>query len=109
MDDWPDLFQRSPEIALYPAVGALTLFVMVAMIAKGKRLAGLSWLIPAVLWYAYDEWEQATGPGIRVDLLLIYPVLVISTVGALIETCRQLFLVDGQVNQASDDRPPDQK
>ena len=82
------VFQRMPVTALLPA--ALMLLAMVK--ASGTRATQPRRLVlfSSFLWIAYACWEYrvslwaetVTAP-IRVDLLLIYPLLIIFTLYAI--------------------------
>lgn len=70
-------------------------FVVAALFALAwKRERGLPQAIAALAWLAYGCWETAIqlrtpDANIRVDLLLIVPILLISTVVAVIHAIRR--------------------
>ena len=76
---WTTLLIDHPWLSLIPAVLLLGLWAV-----RRSRMS----LVAAVLWLAYPGWEFAvkeTSPdaNIRVDLLLIYPLLTIATLAAV--------------------------
>lgn len=59
--------------------------------------ANVLW-IPGVLWLAYAAWEwlvlvKSPEANIRVDLLLIWPLIALVTLWAMIRTAREWWLV----------------
>lgn len=56
-------------------------------------------IIMLILWFGYFFWEwqvlkwteNVAGPIIRVDLLLIYPILFIGTLLAIYPTIRKIY------------------
>ena len=76
---WTTLLIEHPWLSLIPVVLLLGLWA-----ARPSRMS----LVAAVLWLAYLGWESAVkeaspDANIRVDLLLIYPLLTIATLAAV--------------------------
>lgn len=84
------LFIEWPWLALVPAVA----FVAFYRLTRRKFVA-----VTALLWFGYAVYEYGmqrrwlcTGEcNIRVDLLLLYPLLVISSVSASVITVRAVL------------------
>lgn len=77
------VFIAAPWLALLPAVLFLVLYRR-----SGSRLSAVTagmWLAYAIYEYAmYRRWWCSGECNIRVDLLLVYPVLLLLSVAALI-------------------------
>ncbi len=76
------------------SVAAVALVVGIAMLAAGRRHAVRVAKWTGALWLAYAIYElgvQVVTPeaNIRVDLLLFYPVLLISAIWAVIALLRR--------------------
>ena len=76
---WTTVLIEHPLLSLVPA--ALLFWLWSSSHSRTS-------LIAAVLWVAYLAWEYAikeTSPdaNIRVDLLLVYPVLLVMTIAAV--------------------------
>lgn len=83
--------QPAHILAVAAALGALWL-VGRATVLRAAPKANVLW-VPAVLWLAYAGWEwlvvtQTPEANIRVDLLLIWPVLGPATAWALWRAAR---------------------
>lgn len=80
---WTTILIGCPWLALLPAGLLLALWALSA-----SRVV----LVTALLWVAYLAWELFVTEGpdanIRLDLLLIYPVLLVLTVWAVIAGVR---------------------
>lgn len=67
------------------------LWAAIAMTAmRGSPRGNVMW-VPALLWLAYAAWEWLVGAvtleaNIRVDLLLIWPMIAIVTLWAVVRT-----------------------
>lgn len=78
-----DLFIRHPELCFVIAA----FFVAFACVSFFyKRIRSLPMFVPGFFWLAYGAWEyslKGSGANIRIDLLLIYPLLLLAmTAGA---------------------------
>ncbi|MDF1661646.1 MAG: hypothetical protein P1V97_07725 [Planctomycetota bacterium] len=75
-----DLFIRHTELCF--AIAAFFLaFAGISLLYK--RIRSLPMLVPGFFWLAYGAWEyslKGSGANIRVDLLLIYPLLLLAMV-----------------------------
>ncbi len=93
MDFLTSLFVAKPLNIL--AIGAVFFIVFLIMrftgLGDGKNVMAL--LVPIIAWALYAAWEWAImtwspEANIRVDLLIIWPVLVILSVWFLIKAWR---------------------
>lgn len=79
---------QQPLHILLIAVAHLLVWALLRATAIGLTpRANLLW-VPALLWLAYAGWEwlvlaRSPDANIRVDLLLIWPVLALATIWAL--------------------------
>jgi len=82
------IFIAYPELALIPA---FTLFGLYAWRrSRAALLVTVIWLLYAVYEYLMRERVLCSGEcNIRVDLLLIYPVLAIATIAAIWQSNRR--------------------
>ena len=79
-----DFFVERPERAFIVAL-AFGFCFLAAALSRAKPAWPLA--LPAAAWLAYGTWEQhlrGKGHNIRVDLLLIYPVLGAITLAGLV-------------------------
>jgi hypothetical protein len=80
---------QQPAHILFVAAAYLVLWVLLrTTLLRTVPKANVIW-IPAVLWLAYASWEwlvmtKTPEADIRVDLLLIWPLLAIVTAWALL-------------------------
>lgn len=79
------VFIEHPWLALLPAI----LFLVLWWATRSRTV-----LTAAILWAAYAAWEFGVGHAgpdadIRVDLLVIYPLLAVITVAAAIAAVRR--------------------
>ena len=86
------LVQQPAHILLVAAVILALWVICAATILRKVPKANILW-IPAALWLAYAGWEawvlaKTPEADIRVDLLLIWPVISIVTVWALLRAAR---------------------
>jgi hypothetical protein len=94
LPDWVFLLQPfvwHPERSLLVAAA----FVAGYMFARKQYPRAVRWplLLPAVTWAAFTIWEWHclnNQANIRIDLLLIYPVLVLATLAGLLPTAAGL-------------------
>ena len=85
-----NIFVTHPERVSLVAL----LFIFTYLILKARNKEPLvhnanSLLLPALLWILYIPWESYCTEGkynLRVDLLLIYPILGFTTFKGLVET-----------------------
>ena len=86
-------FVGHPERVAVVAALCFIAFALVLLRArKGHRLRAWPLLVPTLLWTLFIPWEaycKAGGHNIRVDLLLIWPMLVIATVGGIATTFKR--------------------
>lgn len=93
---WPmQLFVWHPGRIIAVACIFFIGFVLSALLHRSR-----SWplLIPAIAWGMYAPWEaycQSQKYDIRIDLLLLYPILVVATIGGVLMTLRSRG--DGQL------------
>jgi hypothetical protein len=84
------IFIVRPWLALIPAVLFLALYRV-----SGKKLAALmayTWLLYALYEYAMRRrWLCSGECDIRVDLLLLYPILVFASLAGLVVAVRALL------------------
>ncbi|MDH4180482.1 MAG: hypothetical protein OEV46_00610 [Betaproteobacteria bacterium] len=89
-----------------PAHILLIAMVILALWAAGRATvlrtvpkSNVLW-VPAVLWLAYAGWEwlvlaKSPEANIRVDLLLIWPVIALATLWAFVRAARGWWSVGG--------------
>jgi hypothetical protein len=89
-----------------PAHILLIAMVILALWAAGRATvlrtvpkSNVLW-VPAVLWLAYAGWEwlvlaKSPEANIRVDLLLIWPVIALATLWAFVRAARGSWSVGG--------------
>lgn len=89
-----------------PAHILLIAMVILALWAAGRATvlrsvpkSNVLW-VPAVLWLAYAGWEwlvltKSPEANIRVDLLLIWPVIALGTLWAFVRAARGWWSVGG--------------
>lgn len=81
------LVQQPFSIALFAAThAAIWMLLRLSIFRRASRFNAF-WL-PAILWAAYAAWEwlvlrQSPEANIRVDLLLIWPIVAVATLWAL--------------------------
>jgi len=80
-------FENHPERMILAALGFLTLYIIgcVVFFLKGKKIRRL-WpmLILVCVWFCWAVWEshcQNMGYNIRVDLLLLAPLILALSIG----------------------------
>jgi hypothetical protein len=83
-------FLAVPWLALAPALALLGLWLARA---RGTS-ASVAVLVAGLLWLVYAAWEisflfRAVREWIRIDLLLIWPILLIASVWALMAFARR--------------------
>ena len=89
-----DLFIKSPVFALVPAIFFCTLFI-----ARRKR----SILVTTLAWSAYFLNELAmkifcADCSIRVELFIMYPLLIWASIVALVEFATEIFSSNNEKN-----------
>jgi hypothetical protein len=78
-----DIFIEQPDRAFLVAATFLVAFILVS---RARKRPVWAFLIPILAWIAYGLWEislPGKGMNIRIDLLLIYPVLFVLTIVGL--------------------------
>ena len=83
MDQIGDLFIPRPWLALIPVLALAALY----RVSRGRLigLAAVAWLAYAFLEFGnYMRWTCSGECDIRIDLLVIYPVLILLTFAALV-------------------------
>lgn len=88
MDFFASLFVEKPQNILIVASIFLLAYLLLRFIAKNSSLYARPLLILFVIWGIYALWEwivqmQTPEANIRVDLLIIWPILAILTVWKL--------------------------
>ena len=88
-------FIERPLLAIVPGL------VFLALYARSRRrsilLAGIAWLAYAIYEVAMEQRWLCTGEcNIRVDLLLIYPVLLLLSLFGLVAAARGRGKVEGK-------------
>jgi hypothetical protein len=81
------IFVGRPLAALAISLGFGLVWAGVVFVIPGKRIRTWPLGIPTVLWALYAAWEYECAreqANIRIDLLVLYPVLAISTLAALV-------------------------
>lgn len=84
------IFVQHPERSALVAALFLVLWLVVwNSTGRGTKLRDLALLIPAVAWGLYALWEWAVTTfspeaDIRVDMLLIVPLLIVATIAGLV-------------------------
>lgn len=83
-----DFFIRHPYWAFFPGL-ILVIPIIVSSAIPFARSKTKIWplALTATFWFLYACWEVSligSGMNIRVDLLLIYPVLLFSTIGSVL-------------------------
>jgi hypothetical protein len=86
------LVQQPANILVVAACHAALWALCQATVTRGSPRANVLW-VPAVLWLAHAAWEwlvlvKTPEADIRVDLLLIWPLIAIVTLWAVARTAR---------------------
>jgi len=84
------IFTTQPWLALVPAAVFLVLYRLSAR--RLPAFAASAWLLYAVYEYAMQRRWLCTGEcDIRIDLLLLYPVLLLTSIAAVIVALLGIF------------------
>jgi hypothetical protein len=89
---------QQPVHILAIALAHLALWALCRMtILRGAPRANIFW-VPALLWLAYAAWEwlvltKSPDANIRIDLLLLWPLLGIAMLWALVRAVRGWWLI----------------
>ncbi len=90
-----DPFIRHPELAYFVAAGFVILWAVCVWHSGTFRPRLYAFiLLPALLWVLYGMHEyraQAAGWNIRVDILMIWPVLFVASAAAVWLSLRELI------------------
>jgi hypothetical protein len=86
------LIQQPAHILLIAAVNLALWAVCRATVLRSVPKSNVLW-VPAVGWLAYAGWEwlvlvKSPEANIRVDLLLIWPVIALTTLWAIVRAAR---------------------
>ncbi len=93
MQSIASLLVHKPLNILIPAVMFLAGFLTLRFTSLGQGKHATALLVPAVAWTIYAAWEWVVmtwtpEANIRVDLLLIWPVLLVLSVWFIIRALR---------------------
>lgn len=88
-----ELFVGKPQIILAVALTLLALYLLLLVMGWASSHRCRPLLIVALLWGAYAGWEwlvliKTPEANIRVDLLLIWPLLALASLWALYRAIR---------------------
>jgi len=86
------LIQQPTHILLIAAVNMALWAAFRATVLRPVSQSNVFW-VPAAMWVAYAGWEwlvlvMSPGANIRVDLLLIWPVIALATLWAVVRAAR---------------------
>lgn len=86
------LIQQPAHISLIAAINLALWAACRATLLRGVPKANVFW-VPAALWLAYAGWEwlvlvKSPEANIRIDLLLILPVIALATLWAIVHAAR---------------------
>jgi len=87
-------FLWHPERIAYVAVIFIAAFLIMRIVTKSSGINPRYLFVPAVLWTLFIPWEAYCKAGeynIRVDLLYIYPVLMVTSVLGIAKTVKQII------------------
>jgi hypothetical protein len=83
------LLVQQPLVILLVAAAYLGVWALLRITRIGQLPRANVFWVPALLWLAYAAWEwlvlvRSPEANIRVDLLLIWPILALATIWAIV-------------------------